>query len=162
MLLLSESVAKTRGPRHELCWWHQGGVRASEAFQGASVSAPPAKSRQTPPFSLRLTFEERARLEREAGDMPLGAYTRSKLFEEPASDRHPRQRKRLVKDHLALSQLLGELGRARIANNLNQLAKAANTGSLPLTPETENSLREACAGIHWMRIALMQALGLQA
>ena len=29
---------------------------------------------KTPPFSLRLTFEERARLEELAGDMPLGAY----------------------------------------------------------------------------------------
>jgi len=40
------------------------------------------KQRKTtpPPFSLRLTFEERAQLEREAGDMPLGAYIRSRLF----------------------------------------------------------------------------------
>jgi len=32
--------------------------------------------KKTPPFSLRLTFEERARLEELAGDMPLGAYIR--------------------------------------------------------------------------------------
>lgn len=34
----------------------------------------------SPPFSLRLTFEERAKLEKEAGSKPLGAYIRSKLF----------------------------------------------------------------------------------
>lgn len=142
----------------------QAGPPLSGVFQmGARPSQSPSTSeRRAPPFSLRLTFEERARLEREAGDMPLGAYIRSRLFDEPASERPPRQRKRPVKDHQALGQLLGELGRSRIANNLNQLAKAANSGSLPLTPETENSLREACAGIRWMRIALMQALGLHA
>ena len=143
----------------------QAGPPLSGVFQmGARPSHSPPKSerRAPPPFSLRLTFEERARLEREAGDMPLGAYIRSKLFSEPALDRPLRQRKRPVKDHQALGQLLGELGRARVANNLNQLAKSANSGSLPLTPETENSLREACAGVHWMRTALMQALGLHA
>ncbi len=142
----------------------QAGPPLSGVFQmGAKASqSEPKSQRRAPPFSLRLTFEERARLEREAGDMPLGAYIRSRLFGEPVSDRPLRQRKRPVKDHQALGQLLGELGRSRIANNLNQLAKASNSGSLPLTPETESSLREACTGIHWMRIALMQALGLHA
>ncbi len=32
------------------------------------------------PFSLRLTFEERAALEAAAGDMPLGAYIKAVLF----------------------------------------------------------------------------------
>lgn len=138
--------------------------RASGVFQGVSASASPAaKDRPTPPpFSLRLTFEERARLEAEAGDMPLGAYIRAKLFDEPAPDRRPRKAKRPVKDHQALASVLGELGKSRIANNLNQLAKAVNSGSLPLTPETERALRDACAGVHWLRTTLMQALGLQA
>ena len=39
------------------------------------------KDSTSAPFSLRLTFEERALLEQAAGDMPLGAYIRSKLFE---------------------------------------------------------------------------------
>ncbi len=38
------------------------------------------KRKTPPPFSLRLSFEERARLERDAGDMPLGAYIRERLF----------------------------------------------------------------------------------
>ena len=49
----------------------------------------------------------------------------------------------LVKEDKALAQLLGELDRARLANNLNQFAKAANTGSLPITPETEKALKTA-------------------
>lgn len=33
------------------------------------------------PFSLRLTFEERSRLEELAGDEPLGSYIKRKLFD---------------------------------------------------------------------------------
>ena len=142
----------------------QAGPPLSGVFQmGArpGQSQPKSEKRTPPPFSLRLTFEERARLERDAGDMPLGAYIRSRLLDQPVGDRRPRQAKRPVKDHQALASLLGELGKSRIANNLNQLAKAANSGSLPLTPETEKSLQEACAGVQWLRTTLTQALGLQ-
>jgi len=35
----------------------------------------------TVPFSLRLTFEERAQLEKEAAGMPLGRYIRQKALD---------------------------------------------------------------------------------
>lgn len=142
----------------------QAGPPLSGVFQMGSrpgQSQSKSEKRTPPPFSLRLTFEERARLERDAGDLPLGAYIRSRLFDQPAGDRRPRQAKRPLKDHQALASVLGELGKSRIANNLNQLAKAANSGSLLLTSETEKSLQEACAGVQWLRTTLMQALGLQ-
>ncbi len=142
----------------------QAGPPLSGVFQmGARPSQSPPKSerRSPPPFSLRLTFEERARLEREAGDMPLGAYIRSRLFDEPASDHPPRQRKRPVKDHQVLGQLLGELGRSRIANNLNQLAKAANSGSLLLNEDAHRALLESFDSIRAMRTLLLTALGLR-
>lgn len=119
-----------------------------------------AEQRQAPsPFSLRLTFEERTRLEREAGDMPLGAYIRSRLLAEAHTPRRTRQ-KRPVQDHQSLAQVLGALAQSRLSNNLNQLAKAAHTGALPLTPEVEAELREACAAIGEMRARLLHALGL--
>ena len=114
------------------------------------------RGRATPPFSLRLTFEERAALEEAAGNMPLGAYIRSQLLQDGQAPR--RRRRKPVKDHAALGNVLGELGSSRIANNLNQLAKAVHTGSLPVTPDTEKAIREACAGIHHMRTMLMVAL----
>ncbi len=40
-----------------------------------------------------------------------------------------------------LAQLLAALGQPRVANNLNQLAYAANTGSLALTPDEAAGLR---------------------
>jgi hypothetical protein len=70
-----------------------------------------------------------------------------------------RSRRRPVKDEAALARLLGELGNARLANNLNQLAKAANTGSLPVTPETVQAILTACQDVQAMRACLLAALG---
>lgn len=111
-----------------------------------------------PPFSLRLTLEERARLEVEAGDLPLGAYIRERLL---GDDTAPRTRRgnSPVKDKEALGRVMGALGAARLSANLNQLAKAVNTGSLPVTPETEAELQEACRKIADMRADLLRALG---
>ncbi|WP_171098166.1 hypothetical protein [Ruegeria sp. HKCCD7255] len=41
-----------------------------------------AKGKTPAPFSLRLTFEERAKLEEAANGLPLGAYIKAKLFGE--------------------------------------------------------------------------------
>jgi len=63
------------------------------------------------PFSLRLTFEERAALEQSAGNRPLGAYIRSKLFAGKEKPRKARTRTRKpLKDEKALGELLGKLG----------------------------------------------------
>ncbi len=64
-----------------------------------------------------------------------------------------------MKDDQALAKLLGELGASRLANNLNQLAKAANTGSLPITLETENVIY-AARDVERIRKQLIAALGL--
>ncbi|KPM12302.1 plasmid mobilization relaxosome protein MobC [Citromicrobium sp. WPS32] len=110
------------------------------------------------PFSLRLTFEERARLEEERGDQPLGAFIRERLFEGKQAKR--RRGKRPVKDHRQLAKLAAMLGQSRIASNLNQLAKAANSGSLPVSKETEDALQSACTEVRRMRFILMRGLGL--
>lgn len=112
----------------------------------------PGRSKYPPPFSSRLTFEERARLEAEAGDMPLGAYIRARLLNGEAEPRRPRRRAP-VKDDQALGRVLAQLGASRLSSNLNQLAHAVNIGTLPVAPETEQSLVEA------LRDELMRALG---
>lgn len=115
----------------------------------------------TPPFSLRLTFEERAKLEQDAAGMSLGAYIRARLLDPETTA--PRKRGKFpVKDHIALAQLLGLLGQSRLANNINQLAKSANSGSLPVTPEVEEALMTAVSEVSQMRNLLIQALNLEA
>ena len=118
------------------------------------------EKRYPPPFSLRLTFEERARLEREAAGMALGAYIRLKLFGDDAAPRKTRG-KFPVKDHEALGRVLGALGASRLSSNLNQLARAVNSGSLPVTPDTEAALLDACDDVAAIRTELMQALGMR-
>ncbi len=109
------------------------------------------------PFSIRLSEAEKARLRRQAGDVSLGAFIRSRILDCPA----PVRRRAPVKDTESLSRLLAKLGQSHLANNLNQLAKAANFGSLPVTKETEAELRQACEEVVAMRILLMQALGMK-
>lgn len=112
------------------------------------------------PFSLRLTPEDRAQLERDAAGMSLGSYIRWRLFD-PANP-PPRHRGKFpVKDHQALSRVLAALGQSRIANNLNQLAAAAHIGALPVTPDIETDLREAAVHIAEMRRMLIAALDLR-
>ncbi len=120
---------------------------------------PKQPTKQTSPFCLRLTPEERAMLEHEAAGLPLGEYIRDRVFDVNRAKRRSRN-KRPVKDHRLLSQLLGELGRSRLSNNLNQLAKTANCGLLILTPEVKTALLNACADIRHIREALMKSLGL--
>ena len=117
--------------------------------------------KQIAPFSLRLTFEERAQLEKDAAGMSLSAYIRTRLFDSEAPKRRTRG-KHPVKDHTELGKLLGELGRSRIANNINQLAKAVNSGSLEVSPDTEQSIKDSCGDINWIRRTLIVALGLLA
>lgn len=111
-----------------------------------------------PPFSLRLTFEERARLERDAAGMSLGAYIRSRLFGDDVPPRRTRG-KFPVKDKAALAKVLAALGASRLSQNLNQLARAVNIGALPVTPETDADLRDACRAVVDMRDELLRALG---
>lgn len=109
-----------------------------------------------PTFSLRLSPEERRELEIRAGRMPVGAYIRFMLFEMPS----PRRKTRKPPlDQEILRQLLTELANARLANNLNQIARACNQGTLPVTEETEAALQQAYQDIHDMREHLVKALG---
>lgn len=122
------------------------------------IAAPKTAKAAPPPFSLRLTFEERQRLEADAGDMPLGAFIRKRLLGDNAAQRK-RKGNSPVKDKAALARVLGALGQSRLSSNLNQLAKAVNTGSLPVTPETEADLKTACRDIAALRADLLRALG---
>jgi len=90
--------------------------------------------------------------------MALGTYMRMRLLGRDARGLNLRAVAK-VQDRKALARVLAQLGASRLANNVNQLARAANTGTLPVTPETEAELRRACINIQAMRADLMTALG---
>jgi len=135
-------------------------LAATLAIEGSSRGAPPTNAaRRTSPFSLRLTEAERARLEREAGGAPLGAFIKAKAL----GDTKVRLRRTglSIQDREALARVLALLGSSRLANNLNQLAYAANIGALPFTTEVESELRETLEDVREMRALLLQALGIK-
>ena len=120
----------------------------------------PEKENQfkTHTFTLRLTQEQRDRLEHKAGKRPLGEYMRNKALEE---DSPTVQARNLypIKDQNAANQILGELGRSRFSEDLHELARAAKKGTLILTPKESSVLLAACADIARMLRLLMRALG---
>ncbi len=127
-------------------------------FNTAAAAKFKRKQKREAPFSLRLSFEEKALLRAAANGVPLGAYIKAKLFDEPL-EKVRRRNTNPVKDHEALGRLLGSLGQSRLSQNLNQLARATNTGALPVSAEVEAELRQACADVKAMREELMRALG---
>ncbi|WP_431201561.1 plasmid mobilization relaxosome protein MobC [Bradyrhizobium betae] len=118
------------------------------------------KTEKAKPFSLRLTQQEKDRLQADAGGTPLGIYIRARLLEGDAAPRDE-SRQYPIKDAEPLGRLLGLLGQSRITNNLNQLAKASNQGSLPVTKEVESELQQACVHVSEMRMLLLKALGIR-
>lgn len=136
---------------------------SSPEFNKTAAEIAPERSKAEkpaypPPFSLRLTHDERAQLDALAGNMTLSAYIRQELLGDGVSTRK-RSVRRFVEDEQALARVLGSLGESRLSANLNQLAKAVNSGSLPVTPETEAELLAACRQVMAMREDLLRALG---
>lgn len=116
-----------------------------------------SKGKAPPPFSLRFTFEERAQLEAAANGVALGAYIKAVLFSEKL-EKVRRRNTNPVADHQALAQVLAALGQSRLSSNLNQLARAVNTGTLPVHPETEAEILQACRDVMAIRAELLRAL----
>ncbi len=121
---------------------------------GADISAP----KRTPPFSIRLSEDERERLIAAAGGIPLGSYIKATVLGYAPPIR--RRASRLpTQDRRTLAKALALFARSRIANNLNQLARAANIGTLPVTPETEADLKEALQLVRRLHALMMDGLG---
>ena len=138
----------------------------SGAFNPSGIvppSIPPAvqAAKRLPPFSIRLSQTERARLAVEAAGAPLGAYIKAKVLGETPPLR-VRRTGLAIEDRQALAQVLALLGRSNLANNLNQLARAVHTGSLLVTPETEAEIMAALEAVRDLRRLLLVALGLKA
>ena len=130
---------------------------ATDSFNEASSRR--TKKKRAPPFSLRLSDAERAELETQAGGQSLGGYIRERLLGDEAAPRRKTRRPHI--DDQKIARVLADLGASRLASNINQLAKAANMGTLDVSRNVEQELLEACTAIREMRDLLMSALGLR-
>lgn len=130
-------------------------------FADAAKSHPEKPKKQYPkPVSVRFTDEERIELERKAGNLTLSSYIRSQCVGDVAAPDRTKG-KRPVKDQEALGRVLGALGKSHLSNNVNQLAKAVNNGTLDLQDDTESAILKAAYDIAYIRMTLVKALGLQ-
>ncbi len=131
---------------------------AHRAAAGAPTKTTASKRRELSPLTLRLTVEERARLEELAAGMTLSAYVRACVFAEEERLRASRPADAIA-EKKALAEVMGLLGHSRIASNLNQLAHHANLGLMIEDDRAKDQIAEANQHLLAIRTALMAALG---
>jgi hypothetical protein len=109
-----------------------------------------------PPCSIRLTVEERKKLEAYAGDMTLSDFIRSRLFDVPS----PRKKfRRLRADQVLLAKIWVELRHQHISNNLNRVVKAIEEGELETSDRLDMQLHLLRSDLRRLRRYIREALG---
>ncbi|MEM5477129.1 hypothetical protein [Pacificibacter sp. AS14] len=122
-----------------------------------SPEPTPAKKRKRPsPLSVRLSEDERAKLEKAAAGQSLNSYVKECLF----AGKRPRKSK--VQDYEALAKALSLLGRSDLQTRLSALLLAIEAQRLVASSETERDIRAACNNVALIRTELVKALGLKA
>ena len=120
-------------------------ISALKPRKDFSASALSPKRKRPSPFPIRFSEAERAYLERQAGDLSLGTYIRQELLKDYDHKKtQPRRRLHAPStDQQKIAALLAGLGHSRIPSNLNQIAKAVNTGTLDVSKGVEQDLKDA-------------------
>jgi hypothetical protein len=110
---------------------------------------------------LRLSDAERESLRQRAGDVPISTYVKQVVL---AGGVLPRGNtpKVVSQDRALAARALALLGSSHIFQNLSQLARAAEAGSLFVDDDMKSRLHQACADVKAMRLVLMHALGKEA
>jgi hypothetical protein len=110
------------------------------------------KRQRTTRRSVRFTADEFNEIAAKADNSGLGfaAFLRAAALEGNAG---PRAQRRPPADHKALRQILGHVG--RIGNNVNQIARALNSGEEASLPDLQEALRAYLD----IRNAIFAALG---
>lgn len=111
-------------------------------------------AKRSSPLSLRLSADERARLERMADGQPLGSFIKTRLFGDRCkAAAHPSRGE--------IAQALALLGQRGDGPSIRSMAQAVEQGTLSLDPETQASIRAACADVAVIKSLLMKALGIK-
>ena len=132
----------------------------SEAVRHEDITIRPprsAKLKRRSPFSIRFTDAEREQLELVAGNMALSVYIKLRLFDDLPPV--PRQNSLSKVDKEALARVLAAFGQSRLSQNMNQIAHAANIGTLPVDQELIDELYTACGEIKALRDAILGCIG---
>ncbi len=110
-------------------------------------------------LTIRVSDDQRATLERRAGNRPLADYIREKL---DLADNQTKSRSYKPKaDAVALAQILAALGSSDLSASMRDIAQAARYGALEDSDDLRLSLHAACLTIEQMRDDLVRGLGLK-
>ena len=130
-----------------------------EFASSAHTPAPKGKKRKKrmAPLSIRLSPDERARLEVLAGKQPIGAFVKSRLF--AANDNIPPlpNSRPIVNERVGFAKMLGMLAQMDVFLTLKALLKAVGNGHVQLKPETESALNAAFLDLREIRRLLIEA-----
>lgn len=129
----------------------------TDRFAASSVKLAKKPTPRPSPLTLRLSPEERVKLEELAQGMTLSAYIRACVFAEETKRRKRRPTTK-VEDKKAMAEALALLGQSRIASNLNQLAYHANIGALLVGDVERRHISEANDHLKAIRSLLTTAL----
>lgn len=130
-----------------------------EADFSCAVNHKPAKRKRMAPLSVRLSKEQRERLERDAMGTALNAYVLIKLFDD--DDKPNYRRKKPTKRDKAVARALRRLGGCGITTYLLSQILAVEEGRLIISDEEEKELRAARAEVDALRRDLVAAMGLE-
>lgn len=110
-------------------------------------------TKRSSPYSIRFSEKQRIELQRradQAGGLSIAGYIKFTALDQP-----PRKLRQPPVDRVAITQLLGQLG--RVGSNINQLTKMGHVQGEFSIPELTIGLNELID----MREAIMKALGYQ-
>jgi len=115
------------------------------------------------PYSIRLSDAQRGfiREQARAVNMSDAKWIRYRLFSNSALTKPAHTVQQPLSHDKDLARILYLLGQSRMANNLNQIAKAVNMGTLIISPDIYSQIDESYRAIIGMRSSLIKALGLR-
>ncbi len=113
-------------------------------------------------LTIRLTTIERARLDSQAKALGISTAKNVRLL---IADEAIQRKLAVILERrnrqADYAQILMALGKSRIANNLNQIAYAINSGSFMLTPDVVSQINEAYFAVLEMKETLLKMQGLR-
>jgi len=116
------------------------------------------------PICIRVSDDEREKLQMLAGSMAISGYIRNRLFGDEEASRAKQYRKKRREptvDATLVGQLLGKLDQSEMTQALFALLLAAESGKAELPEAQLDNLDRACGQIEEMRDMLIIALGVK-
>ncbi|MEM9060301.1 MAG: hypothetical protein AAGD13_07535 [Pseudomonadota bacterium] len=109
-------------------------------------------------ITIRFTPEEYALVRSKAVGQPLAAFIREMVLKEAVTKRKA-TRRALLKDHIALAQVLAKLGTSPLVESFRGAVTDMRNGTIPVSEAADRSLERIATELAEIKSLLMSALG---